>query len=430
MQHLTFNDNRVYNISILHYVTAAIVFFFISVLIPFNSLHFIGHYFHPKVLAITHLTTIGWISIIIIGSLYQLVPVITNSKLYSVKLGYISYCLIMLGLFVLTYSFWNFNVGLLIQIASVLVFLGVCFLFFNLYLSINSAKEKSIELDFIGVSLLWFWLTVFLGTLLAFNFRYAFLNKDHLYFLKIHAHVGLLGWFLNLVFGVASKLVPMFLLSGKLNNKIIKLSFYVLNVSLFVFVIDSVFFNGLQRSYFYLSVVIIAVIMFGTYIYQAFKTRLKKQLDVGLLQTLIAFILILIPIVLWCLLKFKTYKSSDVEMQLNIALVYSILLGFFTILIFGQTYKNLSFISWLKIYSNYPTTIKKPMPKDLYSNKLAKTQLSIYLFAFIILLYGILTSTSYIIKFGGVLIICCALLYLANVFKIVFHKPIIYKTIN
>jgi hypothetical protein len=430
MQHLTFNDNKVYNISILHYVTAAIILLFISILISANSSHFIGHYFHPKILAITHLTTIGWISIIIIGSLYQLIPVITNSKLYCVKLGYISYCLIILGLFILTYSFWKFNVGLLIQIASILVFLGVCILFFNIYLTINSSKEKNIELDFIGVSLLWFWLTVFLGTLLAFNFRFAFLNKDHLYFLKIHAHIGLLGWFLNLVFGVASKLVPMFLLSGTLNKNVLKLSYYIINVCLFIFVIDSVFFNGIKRSYIYLSALIFAIILFGTYIYKAFKTRLKKQLDIGLLQTLIAFIVILIPIVLWSLLKLKACKNSTDEMQLNIALVYSILLGFFTILIFGQTYKNLSFISWLKIYSNYPTTIKKPMPKDLYSNTIAKTQISIYLIAFILLLYGILTSTNYIIKFGSILMIFCSLLYLANVIKIVFHKPKTFNSFN
>lgn len=231
-------------------------------------------------------------------------------------------------------------------------------------------------------------------------------------------------------FGVASKLVPMFLLSGTLNKNVLKLSYYIINVCLFIFVIDSVFFNGIKRSYIYLSALIFAIILFGTYIYKAFKTRLKKQLDIGLLQTLIAFIVILIPIVLWSLLKLKACKNSTDEMQLNIALVYSILLGFFTILIFGQTYKNLSFISWLKIYSNYPTTIKKPMPKDLYSNTIAKTQISIYLIAFILLLYGILTSTNYIIKFGSILMIFCSLLYLANVIKIVFHKPKTFNSFN
>ncbi len=338
-------------------------------------------------------------------------------------MGYVSFALILLGLILLTFSFWFFYVGLFIQIASLLLLLGISVLFFNLYLTINSSKEKKVEIDYIGISILWFWFTAFLGALLAFNFRFAFLNKDHLYFLKIHAHIGLIGWFLNLVFGVASKLIPMFLLSGKLNHKVIKLSFYVLNIGLFAFVIDSIFFNGLTRSFIYLGMVLFAVILYGTYIYKAFKTRLKKQLDVGLLQSLIAFIIIVIPIVLWCLLKLKVFKNSTIELQINIALVYSILLGFFTLLIFGQTYKNLSFISWLKIYSLYPTTIKKPMPKDLYSVTIAKTQLAVYLFAFITLLFGLLTSTTYVITAGGILMFCCSLLYLINVTKIVLHKP-------
>ena len=81
----TIKDNKTANLVIAHYITAALLFLLLTTFIFFSSNAFIGHYFHPKLLAITHVTTLGWISLVIIGSLYQLAPVITNTNLYSTK---------------------------------------------------------------------------------------------------------------------------------------------------------------------------------------------------------------------------------------------------------------------------------------------------------------------------------------------------------
>lgn len=414
-------DAKTANIVMLHYITASILFFVICCLVSFSYQSFIGHYFHPKLLAITHITTLGWISMVIIGSLYQLAPVVSNSKLFSLKLAHISYFLLLIGTTMLAYCFWEFNVGHLMQVASSLLFTGISLFALNIYLTANKSDEKNIESDFLISSVIWFWMTVFLGVLLAFNFRYAFLPKEHLYFLKIHAHIGLVGWFLCLIIGIASRLVPMFLISGKLNKTRLNYAYYLLNLGLLGFIIDSIFFNGINRSFIYIIPIIISLVFFLMYIKEAYQNRLKKTLDIGLKHTFISFILIIIPVTIWVILK-TIITDEKLKTQLSIALTFSILFGFISLLILGQTFKNLAFISWLKNYQNYSSNTEAPLPKDLYSENIANIQLYVFLAGFLVTLTGIMISHEVFILIGAICLTVSAVLYNINVFKIVFHK--------
>ena len=74
------------------------------------------------------------------------------------------------------------------------------------------AEKSNIQAEFIITAALWFWVTVTIGVLMAFNLTYVFLPQEHLFYLKIHAHIGIAGWFLLLIMGAGSKLLPMFLL--------------------------------------------------------------------------------------------------------------------------------------------------------------------------------------------------------------------------
>jgi NADH:ubiquinone oxidoreductase subunit K len=125
---------------------------------------------------------------------------------------------------------------------------------------------------------------------------------------------------------------------------------------------------------------------------------------------------------LWGILKFKIVADKQIELQISSAIVFSLLFGFITLLILGQTFKNLAFIVWLKKYQEISGKVKTPLPKDLYSEKIATLQLYLFIISFIIVLYGILMSNSVIIKLGAISLIITAILYTINVFKIIFHK--------
>ncbi len=418
----TLKDNYTYRIIIAHYLAAALFFFVACVLLLFSSEAFIGHYFHPKVLALTHVTTLGWITFMIMGSLYQLIPVITSKKIYSPLLALIAYSCLLIGIVLLATSFWIFDIGLLIEIGATFVFLGITLFLINILHTINGSNETNIEIDFIQVSIFWLWLTAFIGTLLAFNFRYPFLPKEHLYYLKIHAHIGLIGWFLCLIIGVASKLVPMFLLSGKLKTKSLTYCYYLINISLLGFIIDGLFLNGLDRLFIYVILILLGVLLFLNYIANAFKTRARKKLDINLKHIYVSFFSISIPIILWVILKIGIISDKRLELQLSSAIVFSLLFGFITLLILGQTFKNLAFIVWMKKYQGIVGKVKTPLPKDLYSEKITVIQLYVFLIGFILTLVGIIISNRIFITIGSIFLIGAAMLYITNVFKIVLHK--------
>lgn len=415
-------DNFTYFIIIAHYVSAALFFLALSILLIFSSKALIGHYFHPKILAITHITTLGWISFIIIGSLYQLVPVISNKKIYSPWLSLITFLFVSVGTILLAFCFWTFDIGILMQTAAGLLFLGVTLFLINILLTTRGSEEKNIEMDFIQASIFWFWLTAFIGALLAFNFKYVFLPKEHLYYLKIHAHIGLIGWFLCLIIGVSSKLVPMFLLSGKLNTNYLSYCYYLINLGLLGFIIDALFLNGLQRAAIYGVIILSGMILFIYFIFNAFNTRARKIIDINLKHTYFSFFFIGITIVLWGILKLNLISNEQMELQISSVIVFSLLFGFITLLILGQTFKNLAFIVWLKKYQEISGKSKTPLPKDLYSSQIATVQFYIYIISFVTILIGILLSNSLSIKIGAAFLMITAVLYTMNVFKIISHK--------
>ena len=208
------HNNPLYKIVSTHYLIAGLFFLVLAGMFLFSLEALSGHYFQPKILAMTHTAALGWGSMIIFGALYQLLPVILETKLYSIKLAWASITFFVPGIILLVYCFWIFDPGRYMQIAGVLVFIAIILFNLNVFFTVMHKKQESIFQEFIITASLWLTLTALLGLLMVFNFQYSFLQKDHLHFLRLHAHMGIAGWFLMLIIGVSAKLLPMFLISG------------------------------------------------------------------------------------------------------------------------------------------------------------------------------------------------------------------------
>ena len=80
------------------YGYASLAYLAATLLLVFSSNAFTGHYFHPHILAITHIMALGWGTMMILGASYQLVPVLIERKLYSPVMAQISFALAGLGI--------------------------------------------------------------------------------------------------------------------------------------------------------------------------------------------------------------------------------------------------------------------------------------------------------------------------------------------
>lgn len=402
-----------------HFIFGAISFLVVAVLLLFSAEAFTGHYFHPKLLAITHIAALGWGSMIIFGALYQLLPVILETPLYSELIARITFVVFAAGIVLIAFSFWNFYVGIHIQIASCLLLFALILFSTNVIYTCRSASNSSEESEFIITSAIWLLATGIIGTLMAFNFHYPFLPKTHLIFLKIHAHLGIVGWFILLIMGIAAKLIPMFLLSQNLNRKKLGYAYYLVNVGLIAFGADMFFFEGSMLLPLFSLIISIGILFFISFIYECFRKRLRKELDIGLKHSFVAFLLLLLPLFLAIVISI----FSKVDDKLYILYGSSVFIGFITALILGQTYKTLPFIVWLHKYKSLIGKEKIPLPKDLFSEKIARGQFITYLISITTLILGIYAGYVNLIRFGAFILLITALLYNFNVIKIIIVKP-------
>lgn len=411
-----------YPIVVSHYLTAALCFLALSVLFFFSVDAFSGHYFQPKILALTHLAALGWVSMIIFGALYQLLPVILQTDLYSNKLAWLCFALLTPGLILLIYCFWVFETGSLMQIGAILSLTGICFFGSNVFLTLKQKQQDSIHQEFIATACIWLVLTALLGTLLVFNFRFVFLPKDHLAFLKLHAHLGLLGWFLMLIIGVSTKLIPMFLLSKHQSTRLLSYSYYLLNLALLLFIIDG-YYNGLNMKTFFIIAMAIAGLLFYFYfIYQCFKSRIRRQVDLPMVKTLLAVLMLLLAISILPFIVYHHIQQNPLAVSLTVFYGFLVFMGATSLLILGQTFKTLPFMVWVRYYEHLAGKVKTPLPADLVNQKIFLLQFIAFLAFLILFATGLICGLTGLRYAGALCLIVTALAYLGNVLHLLLHQ--------
>lgn len=408
-------------IVIPHFLFGGIIWLFVTLLLSLFPEALIGHYFNPKLLAITHLLVLGWISMVIFGALYQLIPVIMEVKLYSEKLAVLSFTFLAAGAVLLAVSFWNFWLATTMYIAATFILLAVSFFAVNVFVTSRSLAKKSIQKDFIQASVVWLLFTVMAGIALVINLTHPFLSTPHLELLKLHAHAGIVGWFMQLIMGVGSRLLPMFMVSHQFNNRKLKASYYLVNVGLIIGIISLyVQFNfGVLAS---VITVTLGILAFMSFLFEAYKKRVKKKLDIGMKKSTFSFAILTIPVILVLMLSFGTTQIQINVLPIATAYGSTLLIGFISSLIMGQTYKTLPFIVWLKVYRKKIGKGEIPFPKDLYSEKAATIQLWLFVIGFAILLCGIVFQKEIVVRLAGLTLFVSVLIYNWNILKIVLHK--------
>jgi hypothetical protein len=398
------------------YATGAVMFFVLCVLMAFSPQSFTQHYFTPHLLTIVHVAALGWGTMIIFGAAHQLLPVICEQDLYSEKMASIVWYTLTLGMILLTTNFWNLTVGWVMIAGGSLVVLSTVLYLINVLKTSRICEKYSIQKLFLTSSAMWLLFTVIVGLLLTINLRFPFFKQSHLEILKLHSHAGLAGWFLQLITGVSTKLVPMFLLGKSSKDYLLKWSFTFQNLGLILFLVDGYFIGVSVRVLVYAMIVLIGVLFWLLYLYDTFKNRLRKRIELLMKHAFLSFSALVISI----LLLPAVYFSNGYRWTM----LYGILLfmGWITSIILGKTFKTLPFIIWNDHYKNLSGKVKVPLPKDLYSEQLTIWQFRVFIVAFVVLALGIILQQIFVIRIGAILWVTVAALYNINVFKLMFHE--------
>jgi hypothetical protein len=365
---------------------------------------------------------LGWGTMIIVGAGHQLVPVLIEGRLYSNSLAMISFACAAVGIPFLVYGFYTFNMGWPARRGGELVFAAMAFYLLNMGMSISRSRKENIHAVFVFTAVTWLLLTGLVGLTLVYNFTTQLLPADSLHYLALHVHLGVVGWFLLMVMGVGSRLIPMFLISKYTNVQLLRVIYYIVNGALIFFTIQFLFSLNAQLVYIPVIAVLTAVVLFIYYIREAYKVRLRKKADDPLKLSVLSVFMIAIPMLILLLLISLNEMTGHGE---RIALTYGfiILFGWLTAIILGMTFKTLPFIVWNKVYHLRASSGRNPSPKDLFSDRVFRMMALFYLPGFILFTAGIIFNARSLLTGGAICLTASAFLYNLNVFKIITHQP-------
>src|SRR5690606_34491177 len=194
-----------YKVVLPFYVYAAVAFLCGTLLLLLRTDIVGAHHFNPPALAITHTMALAWGTMIIFGASHQLLPVLVEGKLDSDLLAYLTFGFTATGTPLLIYAFYVFDMGLPLQTGAVLVNLGVICYLVNVMGSSFNRNQRNVHAWYVVTATLWLFATTFLGLLLVLNFRITILSENSVDYLSLHAHLGIVGWFVLMVIGVGSR---------------------------------------------------------------------------------------------------------------------------------------------------------------------------------------------------------------------------------
>lgn len=410
-----------YRVVLPFYMYASVSFVVATILLLLHTNIVESNYFNPYTLAITHTMALGWGTMIIFGASHQLLPVLVEGKLDSNTLAYLTFAFAAIGIPILTVGFYIFHTGWVLQVGAILINIAIIFYIINVLKSSFKSKKRNVHAWFIIAASLWLFSTTFFGLLLVFNFTKNILPNNSVNYLSIHAHMGLVGWFLLMVIGVGSRLIPMFLISKYTNDKTLWQIFWLINISLISFIIFKTI--ELSNFYYYISILLafIAISLFVNHCLKASKVRIRKNVDEQMKTSLLSVLQMILPFI--ALMITLTFVPTKQHNKMVLIYGFCILFGWITAIILGMTFKTLPFIVWNKVYHKKAYTGKTPAPKELFNEKVYNLMLIMYIAGFVLFIFGAVILNQIIIKTAAVALLIAAVLYVTNTSKVLLHKP-------
>lgn len=412
-----FDSNKVpFKLIASHFIAGAISLIVSVILLLLNSDKISGHYFQPLWLSVVHMLILGFAITVIYGVSIQILPVMSNCKEVYARHCTFTFVSHIVGTLILVANFYAFNLNYIAIAGASLIVTGI--ISYNIFvLKVFLNAPQSLSTDFIKTSALWFLVSALFGLTLFLNLRFTFLPNEHLSYLPLHAGIGFIGWFLQLLIGVAQKLFPMFLVSNVPNNVLSNLNktYWFLNISVAGLLVSS-FFKNYHFVFLILFTCILALglLYFIIFVYQSFKNRLRKGLDQGMKFTFVSILFLLIAIAFAL-----SGLVNKIDLKKETGLIF--LFGFIVPLLLGQSFKTFPFLKWVLLKNSYGLKFKL-QPANLYNSKLLLFQNICYLTGLLLFIFNLFLKYKNITIISLLIMLLASVLYSVNIFSLSFKS--------
>jgi hypothetical protein len=168
-------------------------------------------FYQPRVLALTHVLTLGWVSLTIQGVLYRYVPGLTKQPVPYPRLALLQWATFVLGTAGLVAGFWTHRWPATAAAAALLVASSVL-LCVEMWPMLRRAPRRGVAEVGLFSSTAFLVVAAALGMLLAADKLRPILHGSVLTNLGAHAHLAALGWVGTTIVALSFRFLPAFLL--------------------------------------------------------------------------------------------------------------------------------------------------------------------------------------------------------------------------
>lgn len=325
----------------------------------------------PETLVIVHMITIGWLSLLMCGALFQFVPVLVAQPLRDESLTLPALLCLLVGLLCLLTGFLQLSGTIEIDFpalsfAGLLLPAGFALVVWVLGRTLWGIRPSSLPLParFVVAGIVSIAVTATLGASFAFVLSgqapgWAEFDLRKLA-LPIHVTAGLGGWLGFTAIGVSYRLLPMFMLSTDRERTTGHLVLWAGATALLL----TVLVGPLERlsGETMLSTVLAgflgltATVFYGVDLVFFYRSRKRRKIELNSRAAVGAFASLYLSVMLLLGLLATGTLAENVS-----ALVYLIAFGWLTGLGLSQLYKIVPFLTWLECYG--PVMGRKPTPR-------------------------------------------------------------------
>ncbi|MEO7031948.1 MAG: hypothetical protein ABI351_07575 [Herbaspirillum sp.] len=367
--------------TMLHFGCAIVALLLAMLLLVTGYADPLGALRAPSMLIGVHLITIGWLSLLMLGALYQFVPVITNTTLYSQRLPIFGLGFIGAGLVLMLLGFLalggikTLHAGCL-PIGGSLVLIGFVLGGTNIGLTLWKVRPLPLHAAFVAVSLVFLLVTALLGIAFALTFALphppAFLVQLTGGGVSLHMAAGLGGWFTLTVMGVSYRLLSMFMLAPDEPRRSTYAALFLTSGGLALLIIGGLVQLEGGPASFWVNVIGMAATGLGIAFYlsdivEFYRTRRRKILELNSLTAAGALVLLTLAVLIGAGL--ALFGKLD---QYAAAVGYLFVFGGLTGLGLSQLYKIIPFLTWLEVFGKKLGKGPVPRVQDLVKESRAR----------------------------------------------------------
>lgn len=400
------------------------------------------YHYNQYAVAVTHLFVLGFMASIVMGAMYQLVPVALETRLQSERLGRWHFLCHLVGFVGMVAMFWLWNLKQVGHFGSVFA-LGVGLFVYNLARTLGRVPRWNVVASGIASALFWLVAGVLAGLVIAaakcaydsptvpggpivawlvarLEAVAGYLGRfDALALMHAHAHLGVVGFFLMMVVAVSYKLLPMFALSEPQNTRRALWSVGLLNAGL-----AALFFTLTLRSAWKLAgaaLVAAGLVAYGLEIRAIVRARKRRALDWGLKYFLTALTLLAPVAALGILLAWPGLPATALTTQLESVYGFLGLMGVIGFSIVGMLHKIIPFLVWYRAYSPHLGRWKVPSFGDLYRERLQVAGYWFYLAGLVVTSVGTALGEAAGVRAGCSLLAASLVAFAVNVGYMLSH---------